>query len=329
MKQGGLFKLSGYLLSAICLLSGCSIIDEDKCVLNYIEYRYLNNVSEDANSLYLNEVTDFIFTKDSVLYRVDEQITGGRITKRPINLPDGDWIVYSYANLNGGSKVSDYVVGKTSLRELSVRVVNPPTYTGTYASSSDDSRRVGNSDRLYFGKVSLTVKGGYTEHAQAVDMSNVHIWLSATVRWKKTMDFFAKSGENLHVRLEYVPVEFGFLNDEKVDNLYGIPYNTPRITEELATYSTRLQPTAVSNEYSFEMYGLRWESGRAPVLRLYDGETLLVGKDLPLNKYFEEQHIDLTHTRVQFYQLLIEVDDNTVVISNISISDWEDGGSIW
>ena len=36
MKQGGLFKLSGYLLSAICLLSGCSIIDEDKCVLNYI-----------------------------------------------------------------------------------------------------------------------------------------------------------------------------------------------------------------------------------------------------------------------------------------------------
>ena len=76
------------------------------------------------------------------------------------------------------------------------------------------------------------------------------------------------------------------------------------------------------------MYGLRWESGRAPVLRLYDGETLLVGKDLPLNKYFEEQHIDLTHTRVQFYQLLIEVDDNTVVISNISISDWEDGGSI-
>lgn len=184
MKQGGLFKLSGYLLSAICLLSGCSIIDEDKCVLNYIEYRYLNNVGEDASSLYLNEVTDFIFTKDSVLYRVDEQITGGRITKRPINLPDGDWIVYSYANLNGGSKVSDYVVGKTSLRELSVRVVNPPTYTGTYASSSDDSQRVGNSDRLYFGKVSLTVKGGYTEHAQAVDMSNVHIWLSATVRWK-------------------------------------------------------------------------------------------------------------------------------------------------
>lgn len=144
MKQGGLFKLSGYLLSAICLLSGCSIIDEDKCVLNYIEYRYLNNVGEDASSLYLNEVTDFIFTKDSVLYRVDEQITGGRITKRPINLPDGDWIVYSYANLNGGSKVSDYVVGKTSLRELSVRVVNPPTYTGTYASSSDDSQRVGN-----------------------------------------------------------------------------------------------------------------------------------------------------------------------------------------
>lgn len=74
MKQGGLFKLSGYLLSAICLLSGCSIIDEDKCVLNYIEYRYLNNVGEDASSLYLNEVTDFIFTKDSVLYRVDEQI---------------------------------------------------------------------------------------------------------------------------------------------------------------------------------------------------------------------------------------------------------------
>lgn len=317
-------------LAMVGLLSACSLIDEDACQVNYIEYRYLNNVNLESTYPYLAKVTDFIFTKDSVLYRVDSNITNGKIAKRPINLPDGEWIVYTYANLNGASKVSDYVIGKTRLSEMSVRVHNPPSYTGTYAPGNGETPtlRTGDSDRLYFGKVALSVKGGFTDRIYTVDMSNTHIWFSGTVRWKRPMDFFNRANENFHIRLEYVPVEFSFLNDNKMDSKYNIPYSTPRITEELATHFVKLEPTNKIGEYTFQVYGLRWEKGRAPVLRIYNGESSLINKELPLNKYFDEQDINLTYTRVQFFNLLIEVDEEIVSISDISIGGWENGGSI-
>lgn len=328
--QAGFIKMlvSGLLIFAG--LSSCSIIDESDCRLNYIGYRYLNSVGELATSPYLFKVTDFVFTKDSVLYRVDENIVNGKIAKRPITLPNGEWIIYSYANLTGGSKVGNYVIGQTRLSEMSIRVASTPTYTGTYAPGNGAPvLRVGDADRLYFGKVALEVQDGYTKHTQLVDMSNIHIWLSGTVQWAKGAFPSTASDANLHIRLEYVPVEFGFGNDDKMDQLYKIPYSTPRTTTELATYSTALNATEIDGQYAFQMYGLRWEAGNAPMLRIYDGETPLVHKDLALNKFFEEQRIDLSFTRVQFYNLQIKVElDGIVTIADLGISDWEDGGDV-
>lgn len=316
--------------SILLFCSGsCSVIDEDSCKVNHLLYRYMNNVGQESTSLYLNEVTDFIFRKDSVLYRVDEHITNGKIARRPINLPDGDWIIYSYANLNGGSRLSTYAVGKTRLSEMSVRVITSPTYSGTYAPDEEGkpTLRLGNADRLYFGKVALSVRGGYTGYTSVIEMSNIHIRLNATVRFLQPIDLQNNIKDNLHVRLEYVPVEFGFKSIDKMDHTYQIAYSTPLITPERASYSTKLDATPVANEYNFQMYGLRWETGGAPILKFYNGETLLINKELPLNKYFNEQRIDLTHTRVQFYNLLIEVDGEHVYISDTSIADWEDGGN--
>lgn len=326
MKQFTRFTIMGLLLSAVMLTSSCSLIDEDACQVNYVEYRYMNNQGALSTYPYLVKVTDFIYSKDSILFRVDDNITNGKIAKRPITLPDGDWIVYSYANFNGGSTVSPYVIGQTHLKDMSLRVSSPSGYTGTYAPS--EYLRIGDADRLYFGKLTFTVKDGTTDRPYVVDMSNIHIWLSGTIRWKQPITFSPLEDKDLHVRLEYVPIAFSFMNDDKMDPVFGIPYSTPRITDELAIQPIQLMAGATPQEYTFQMYGLRWETGRAPVLRIYNGETLLVTKELPLNKYFDEQMIDLTQTRVQFFNLLIEVDENIVTISDISLKGWEDGGFI-
>lgn len=310
-------------------LGACSIIDEGECRSEYILYQYRNNVGQDATDQ-IYKMTDFIFSKDSVLYRVDDNIMNGKMRKRPINLQDGQWIIVTYGNLNGGSRVS-YTLGQTKLSEMSARVVSQSTYQGTYATYSvNNGLRLGNSDKLYLGKADVTVKGGYTDKLQTVEMSNVHIRIGFTVIWADVTKAPTRAeGNNLHARLDYVPVEHSFIHDEKYDNLYKIPYWTPRITNEVASLLTPLMGgSETPDRLYFEVYGLRWETGQAPVLKLYDGESPLITKDLDLNKYFNDQKIDLTNTRVQFFQLQIEVRDNVITISPFGIEPWEDGGAI-
>lgn len=307
----------------------CTKIDEDDCKASYINYRYLNNVMEDGTDQ-IYKMTDFIFTKDSVLFRVDDNILNGKMRKRPITLPDGEWIIVTYGNMNGGSEIN-YTIGQTRMSEMSTRVINPPTYKGTYATRADGpSLRLGDSDRLYFGKLDLVVRGGYTDRIHTVEMSNVHIWINAVVKWKDETKAPDKTSSNLHIRLEYVPVEHSFMHDDKYDAIQKIPYRIPRITKELASQISQLQSStyAPNGEFYFNTYGLRWETGKAPILRFYDGETMLIDKDLDLNRYFVDQNIDLTNTRVQFYQLQILIDGDNIIISTLSIEDWEDGGSI-
>lgn len=328
-------KMNQWLMCLIgaWLMQGCSTLDEKNEGIDYIQYQYLNNVGNDATKLYLLQATEFIFTKDSILAQVNRNITNGQVSRRPINVPyDGKWIIVTFANLNGGMRVSDYTIGQTHMRDMSLRVARQSSYTGTYADNIADvpKEKIGDSDKLYYGKVEVGVEGGKVNKVYSVKMSNIHIWINATVKWSSPLKAPArKSYENLHVRLEYVPLEYSFLSDDKKDPFYGIPYSTPRITTETATQMVPLKPLNAANEFGFQTYGMRWETGGAPVLRIYDGETALVNKELPLNKYFAEHGISLTTTRVQFYDFLIEIGDNDVVkISSKSYLDWEDGGNM-
>lgn len=310
-------------------LGSCSIIDEGGCRSEYILYQYTNNAGQDATEQ-IFKMTDFIFTKDSVLYRVDDNIMNGNMKRRPLNLPDGEWVIITYGNLNKETRV-DYTLGKTKLAEMSAKVVSQSTYQGTYATYSvNNGLRLGNSDKLYFGKTNVTVKGGYADKLQTVEMSNVHIRIGFTVIWADATKAPTRAeANNLHARLDYIPVEHSFVSDEKYDDLYKIPYQIPRITNEVASLLTPLAgENATPGRFYFEVYGLRWETAQAPVLKFYDGENPLITKDLDLNRYFNDQKIDLTNTRVQFFQLQVEIRENAVVILPLGIQSWEDGGAI-
>lgn len=320
-------------LLVVCLIvlgfGSCSLIDEGECRTEYILYQYRNNIGVDATEQ-IFKMTDFIFTKDSVLYRVEDNIMNSKIRKRPLSLPDGDWIIVTYGNMMDASKI-DYTIGQSKYADLSLRVISQSTYTGTYATYSvNDKLKLGNSDKLYFGKADVAIKDGYTDRLQVVDMSNVHIRIGFTIIWKNSSRVPTLGNRsNLHARLDYVPVEFHFAYDERNDEQYQIPYKTPRVTDEVVSL---LLPMRVGAEtpglFFFDMYGLRWKTGKAPILKLYDGENLLVNKELDLNRYFDDQQIDLTNVRVQFFNLKVEIYENSVIIFPFGIEPWEDGGTI-
>lgn len=325
-KMNKLFLMTGILLSAA--ITSCSLIDEGACRIQYIDYQYRNNIGQNA-SHQISKMTDFIFSKDSLLYRVDDNIMNGQRLKRPINLPDGEWIVITYGNLDmdEGSSVK-YTIGRTRLSEMTLRVKRPSSYSGAYASETDGPKdRIGDSDLLYFGKVNIKVKDRAVDQKTTVEMSNVHIWMHATVQWKQSPPSPAEE-KALHVRLEYVPVEQSFLTDTKRDEQYNISFLTPRTTPETVSHVVQLMKVGgTSNQFAFNAYGLRWQKDQAPILRLYNGNVPLT-KPLPLNRYFDDQRIDLSNARQQFFDLLIQIDGETVTISPEGIGDWDDGGDL-
>ena len=311
-------------LGILMLFFSCSVIDEKPCRADYILYQYHNNIGQEATSQ-IYTMTDFIFTKDSVLYRVDDGIMNGKVRKRPLSLPDGEWMILTYGNMESGSRV-DYTLGETRLNEMFLRVVRQSTYSGTY-SGGEEELKLGNSDRLYFGKLDVTVKAGVTDRVHTVQMANAHIWLSVTVRWENTSNAPTRGNSNLHVRLEHVPAEHSLRHEERWDSLYGIRYHLPLAIESKAPYVTKLTSGTEERDYYFDTYSLRWETGEAPVLRIYDGQKSLINRTIDLNKYFDEQGISLTHTRVQFFQLLVKISANGVItISDLEVADWEEGG---
>lgn len=315
-------------LSFMLQLNSCSMIDEDECQMDHINYRYVNSAGTDDMDDRIYTMTDFIFTKDSVLYRVDENWMNDSRRKRYLDLPDGEWTIVTYGNLSKNSRI-EYTVGQTRFSEMSLRVATPPAYAESYAdASAETAPPVGDADQLYYGKLDLTVKDGYTNQIHYVDMSNVHIRINGIIKWINRAGAPSTANKNLNVRFEYVPVEHSFLTDTHYDKDYQIEFHTPRITEERSAYITKLKYDASDDAFRFSASGLRWETGGAPLLRIYDGDTPLVGKELPLNKYFNDNAIDLTNTRIQYFNLEIKIEDTEITISDMTFEDWEDGGNI-
>lgn len=72
----------------VILITSCTgIFEEPDCDHNgYVNFTCLDEYGQEDIHLSLLTVSDFIFTPDSVLYRVDADIRGERICSREMNL---------------------------------------------------------------------------------------------------------------------------------------------------------------------------------------------------------------------------------------------------
>lgn len=278
-----------------------------------VNFTCLDEFGQEDIHLSLLTVSDFIFTSDSVLHQVNTNIRGERIRSRKMDLPDGEWIIVSYGNLGNNSLLSPYVIGKTQLKELRLSITSTP-YGNTHT-----NEKIGNSGNLYFSSMKIRIKNGRPEHKTIGYYTPIYAQFTVFVYWA---DNIVKPEDiaHLNVTLENVPVSYSAISSLKMDKLYNIPYPLPDPLPESKIQCVPLYPS--DTYYRFDSNSLRFETGKAPTLKLMEGENPLT-KGLDLNILFRKNNIDLSNVRIQNYKLSIRIEKNKIITSFMNASGWD------
>ena len=302
------------LVFSLVFFSSCLEIFEEKCpVDHHVHFAFLGESGKDETNLFIHNVTDYIFNADSILFRVDSDIRGDRIRTRSMDLPDGDWIIVSFANLSLHSRLSPYSVGRTHLKDLVVEVVNPKL------ARPDTPGYLGNSDKLYYSSLKLQVSNGSPTASHRVIYAPAHSQMTLYVTWENESQKPVDDG-NLAIILHGIAGGCRFLSAPKIDKVYNIPYSIPYSLA--GDKEQRVRVYKSDDTFRSDIVSMRYESGQAPSIQLMNASTPL-SKPLDLNEFFKANNIDLSNLRLQNFQLSIRVQESTIVISPIEILPWD------
>lgn len=165
----------------------------------------------------------------------------------------------------------------------------------------------------------VQIRNGGLEHKTMGYYTHLYARLTVFVSWADTI-IKPENIPHLKVTLEKVPVSYSSLSSQKMDKLYDIPYSLPN---PLPESKTQCIPLYLSDtHYRFDSVSFRYETGKAPTLKLMAGENQLT-KGLDLNKLFRKNNIDLSDVRIQNYKLSIRIEKNKVFVSFMNVSDWD------
>lgn len=306
-----------FLLPFLALTSCVEIFEEQCTGPLQVDFVYRDADNKDATDLYINNVTDYLFNRDSILVSVEENIRGARVRSRSLSVTDGEWTLLSFANLYRNSRVSSHTIGKTRLGEMWIDVVSEDLLK--QQSGDTPVTYAGNCDALYFSRLNLSVRDGMVKKAVKGYYTPVHARLTVFVTWEEKETRPANS-DQLSAVLRYVPGGWRFLSTEKTDKVHDLPYAVPVPVTGTLDQRVLLYPS--DNIFRFDAVSARFESGKAPVLVLMKGSEPLT-KPLDLNRFFESNNIDLSNTRVQDFRLSIKVGKDKVVISPLNILAWD------
>ena len=307
------------IMVTLCLIlwfcTSCSFEDEPGvCPYNVrIEYRYAGAPGSVQLPLYVDEIHQFVFDTDGVL-------VGSWLLHRDSlsywkgQLPDGHYTVVAWGNRKDGNSriIPEPKVGVTSLKELLL-------------SSYQATQRV-NTERLYYGSHSLDVGGGNSSYA-LVYMTHCHAVLRLTFQWVGEEPPVAATNGGFTVQLRGIPSEYSFGTAYDISLPDGTgAFTFPDIGGKLMTYKIRAGMN-YDNEVNTEVISYRFTSMTHPILSLYNG-TQRIMKEIDLETHFRKLSTLMDENTEQEFDLLIRIEGNKVTVTEISGTDWDEGGGL-
>lgn len=302
------------LLAAV--LSGCSFGDEPG-VCPYttrLDYWYAGNSSDNLLPVYVDNLHQYLFDGEGRLIGT-ATLRGDSIGSWQGNLDEGDYTVVLWGNLaeDGSDKLEVLPPVDRRLDEMTLTAVTgeaPPGYRA-------------NTSRLYYGYLSFHVEEGKMFHRR-IYLSHAHASLRVTVHWMA--DTPPEDG-TYRMRMKGIASGYGFVKGWESEELTsGGSYTVPYIGTSLINHETRAAMN-YDGEVTGEFVTFRYTSGTHQLWSLWRNDERIVG-DLDLYRFFSKKPMNMDQNIEQEFEILVTVYADKVVVSEITESDWDEGGAI-
>jgi hypothetical protein len=325
-------------------------IGNDICDCPYnvqLEYRYHRNGLFGSNEFgyYVSSLKEFIFNERDILiatnsYKVphgcseffsEQTFQPGRYTA----IAWGNW--YSYENL-----VNEAIVGVSTKQELQMLINHSQEISKT---TIDTISVQGHSDHLYYSYRSFTVRDfGITRIP--MDMTSAHCLLNISVVWNDASGH-PHIGDDYYFVLRQTPSLYHFTPEALVRNrMHPNDYDgQDDYLHNDNTHINYIPRESRTDEVVHVSHGTIASEGRRNVLYtqfvtfryrndahvslsiiLADGQP--VTKEIDLCRFFNDIGINLNYALLQEYNIRIEINGDRVLVSLVSIDDWDDGGTL-
>lgn len=309
------------LLSLIWLplLTGCDIDgDLPECEWNVsIDYTYAPYGWKLPLEGYMTRFNYYVFDEQGTLVDTgggkEEESTGRGITcsfgQIRFKLPPGRYTAVAWANIGNNTNIAPRIQPDVStLQELMLqRRETAPA-----------------PDRLYYGAIPFEVGEGLSHYEAA--LTDAFARLSFVVHWAEGQQPAPDRLKDLNIRLTQTPATLAFAPGEQVQAYRNdVARFLPATAEPTGSYRQPVNSYGGRIEAAVTLCRLALTDH--PVFCLYAGDTPLM-KEIDLQHFFIDTETDLKGDCIQDYGLDVEIGKNSVIVSYISMGDWEEGGDL-
>lgn len=300
----------------VVVLSGCTFGDEPG-VCPYttrLDYWYAGSSSDNQLPVYVDNLQQYLFDSEGKLLGT-ATLRGDSISSWQSNLKAGDYTVVLWGNLaeDGSDRLEVQQAADCRLGDMTLSAATaeaPPGYRG-------------NTGRLYYGYLSFHVDEGEM-FRRRVYLSHAHASLHVTVQW---MAAAPAEGGTYRMRMKGLASEYGFGKGWESEVLTsGGNYTVPYIGTSQINHETRAAMN-YDGEVTGEFVTFRYTSGTHQLWSLWRNDERIVG-DLDLYRFFSKKPMNMDQNIEQEFEILVTVYEDKVIVSEVTGSDWDEGGAI-
>lgn len=320
-------KLLQYLCAMLLLL--CPSCDLEgpmaECPYNArLEYWHVRNTMSNVLPDYIHSIREYIFDEKECLVQVNEITDSRRLLYGEFKLSPGKYHLVAWANIDSVSRVENAALGSHP-EDLVLYPKNPYVQTKTETAFQSDN------ERLYYASDTFRINE-YGVTRKRIDFTHSHLRLGVQIRWTGTPP---EDTENFNMRFRHKGAAYRFTTGENVDiSSSGLKAEGSRIVcripevIEKETAHRKDVKMGISRTLRGEFITYRLRDDMHPVFCAYAGDSALM-KEIDLSRFFRTMYIGLDRNLCQEYDLLMEIaPDGSVMVSLLTVRDWEDGGVI-
>lgn len=301
-------------LALLPVAASCSFEDEPGvCPYNVrLEYWYAGYATENRLPVRMDNLQEYLYDGGGRLVRTCD-LRRDNLTGYHCTLVPGEYTVVVWGNLDTGGNGATCVSFADPLPAAALTALRDTVPPGWRE----------NTGRLYYGSAAFTVPASGVM-SRRIYVSHAHASLTVTVSWNTDRP---RLDGPLTMRLRGIPGCYGFSAGREIPSLNAAgPHQVPAMDLHETRHAVRATAD-YAGDVSGEFVTFRYTNATHQWWSLWCGGRQVI-RELDLSRFFARSSVDMDHNVEQEFHLLVLVEADHIVVTEISGTDWEEGGVI-